>query len=95
MASHQPDIDNIYSYDKDPYEAKYQLLIGKHEGARLKHYNDAKIFVEYANDMDSIYKNVEEYNPHNERKILIVFDVMIADLLSNKKTSTNSNRIIY
>ena len=36
-------------------------------------------------DMNDIYKNVEEYNPNKEQKILIVFDDMIADMLSNKK----------
>ena len=35
--------------------------------------------------MDNIYKNFEEYNPSKERKILIVFDDVIADRLSNKK----------
>ena len=35
--------------------------------------------------MDQIYKNIEEYNPDKKRKILIVFDDMIADMLSNKK----------
>ena len=35
--------------------------------------------------MDDIYKNIEEYNPSKKRKILIVFDDMIADMLSNKK----------
>ena len=35
--------------------------------------------------MDDIYKNIEEYNPNKKRKILIVFDDMIADVLSNKK----------
>ena len=35
--------------------------------------------------MDDIYKNIEEYNPNKKRKILIVFDDMIADMLSNKK----------
>ena len=35
--------------------------------------------------MDCIYKNFEEYNPNKERKILVVFDDMIADMLSNKK----------
>ena len=34
--------------------------------------------------MDEIYKNIEEYNPNEKRKILIVFDDMIADMLSNK-----------
>ena len=35
--------------------------------------------------MDDTYKNIEEYNPNKKRKILIVFDNMIADMLSNKK----------
>ena len=35
--------------------------------------------------MDAIYKNIEEYNPNKKRKILIVFDDTIADMLSNKK----------
>ena len=48
--------------------------------------NDCKAFIEYSNDMDDIYKNIEEYNPSKKRKILIVFDDMIADMLSNKKT---------
>ena len=37
--------------------------------------------------MDDIYKNIEEYNPNKKRKILIVFDDVIADMLSNKKPS--------
>ena len=35
--------------------------------------------------MDSIYKNIEEYNPNKKRKILIIFDDMIANMLNNKK----------
>ena len=65
-------------YAKDPYEEKYQLLIDKTESGRLKHLNDSKAFIET--------KNIEEYNPNKEDKILIVFDDMIADRLSNKKT---------
>ena len=42
-------------------------------------------FIEYSNDMDDIYKNIDEYNPNKKRKILIVFDDMITDMLSNKK----------
>ena len=38
--------------------------------------------------MDDIYKNIEEYNPNKKRKILIVFDDMIADTLSNKKLNS-------
>ena len=38
--------------------------------------------------MDDIYKNIEQYNPNKKRKTLIVFDDMISDLLSNKKTQS-------
>ena len=50
-----------------------------------KHFNDSKAFLEYSNDMDDMFKNIEEYNPHKNKKILIVFDDMIADTLSKKK----------
>ena len=51
----------------------------------LKHFNDSKAFIKFSNDMDNIYKNIEEYNLNKKRKILIVFDDMIADMFSNKK----------
>ena len=35
--------------------------------------------------MDNVYKNINDYNPNRKRKILIVFDNMIADIISNKK----------
>ena len=44
-----------------------------------------KAFIEYSNDMDDTYINIEEYNPNKKRKILIVFNDMIADMLSIKK----------
>ena len=43
-----------------------------------------KRFIEYSNDMDDIYKNIEEYNPNKKRKILIAFDEMVTDILSKK-----------
>ena len=49
------------------------------------HFNDSKAFIEYSNDMDKIYKNIEEYNPNKKRKMLIVLDYVIDDMLSNKK----------
>ena len=85
LINQQPDIDKIYLYAKDPYEAKYQFLINKRESTELKHLNDSKAFIEYSNDMDDSYKNIEEHNPNKKRKILIVFDDMIADMLSSKK----------
>ena len=85
LIDHQPDIDKIYLYTKDPNEAKYQFLINKRESTGLKRFNDSKAFIEYSNDMDDIYKNIEEYNPNKKLKTLIVYDDMIADMLSNKK----------
>ena len=86
LINHEPDIDKIYLYAKDPYKAKYQFVINKRESTDLKYYlNNSKAFIEYSNDMDDIYKNFEEYNPDKNRKFLIVFDDMIADMLSNKQ----------
>ena len=47
LIDNQPDIDKIYLYAKDPYEAKYQFLIKKIENIGLKHINDPKAFIEY------------------------------------------------
>ena len=60
LINHQPETDEIYLYAKDLYEAKYQLLINKSESIGLGHFNDPKSFIEYSNDMDDIYKSMEE-----------------------------------
>ena len=83
LTENQPDIDKIYLYVKDLYEAKYQYLISIREKVGIDHFDDPKAFIEYSNDMDDVYKNIDKYNPDKERKILIVFDDMIADM--NKK----------
>ena len=85
LINNQPDIDKIYLYAKDPYEAKYQYLINKREKVGLNHFNDSKAFMEYSNDMQDIYKNIEDSNPRKKYKILIVFDDLIADMINNKK----------
>ena len=59
LINQQPDLDKIYLYAKDPYQAKYQFLINKWESTGLKHFNDSKAFIEYSNGMDVIYKNIE------------------------------------
>ena len=51
----------------------------------MKHYDDLKAFNEYSNDVQNVYKNVEEYKPGTKRKILIFFDDMVADMICNKK----------
>ena len=72
----------------DPYEAKYQYLINIREKVGINHFNDPKAFIEYSNNMHDVYKNVDEYNQDKERKILIVFDDMIADMINNKNLNS-------
>ena len=62
LINNQPDIDKIYLHAKDPYEAKYQFLINKRENTGLKHFNDSKALIQYSNDMEDVYKNIDEYN---------------------------------
>ena len=88
LINNQPDTDKIYLYAKDPYEAKYQFLINKRESTGLKHFNDPKAFIEYSNDMQDVYKNIDEYNADKQRKMLIAFDDMIADMINNKKLNS-------
>ena len=66
LINNQPDIDKIYLYAKDPYEAKYQYLINKREKVGLKHFDDAEVFIDYSNDIHDVYKNIEDCNPNKE-----------------------------
>ena len=83
LIENQPDIDKIYLYAKDPYEAKYLIKICEKVG--IDHYNNPRAYIEYSNDMHNVYKNINYYSPDKENKILIVFDDMIADMIYNKK----------
>ena len=84
LINNQLDIDKIYLYAKDPYEKKYQYSIKKCEKVGSDHFDDHKAFMEYSNDMHDVYKNIEDYNPGKKRKVLIVYDDMIADMINNK-----------
>ena len=88
LINQQSDIDKIYLFAKDPYKTKCDILINKGESVGLEHFSDSKVFIECSNNMDDIYKNIEEYNPNKKQKILIVFDDFIADVLSNKNTKS-------
>ena len=85
LISNHPDIDNIYLYAKDPYEAKYQYLVNKREKGGLDYFDDPKTFMEYSNNMLDVYKNIEDYNPDKKIKVLIIFDDMIAVMTSKQK----------
>ena len=78
--SYQPDIDKIFLYAKDPYSHKYQLLINKREKVGLK----SKGFFNYSSNMQDVHSSIEENNLGNKKKVLIVFDDMIADMISSK-----------
>ena len=81
LINEQRDIDKIYLYAKDLSESKYEYLIKK----GIKHVNDSNAFIECSNTMDHIYENIDNYNPSRKRKLLIVFDDMIADIMTNEK----------
>ena len=72
-------------YAKDPYQSKYQYLINKRGKVGLEHFKDPKAFMEHSNDMEDVYKNIGNYNPEKKRKILILFNDMIADMINNEK----------
>ena len=57
----------------------------KHEDAGIKNLNDLNVFIECSNTMDEVYEDIDDYNTNRQRKILIVFDDMIADIMSKKK----------
>ena len=64
---------------------RFTKLIKKREDDGRKHLNDLNAFIECSNTMDDVYENIDDYNPNKKRKILIVFDDMIADIMKNKK----------
>ena len=78
-------LTKIYLYARDLNQPKYKILIKKREDAGIKHLNDPNAFIECSNTMDDVYENIHDYNSSRKRKILIVFDDMIADIMTNKK----------
>ena len=85
LINEQDDIDKIYLYAKDLSEPKYEYLIKNHKNTGIKHLNDPNAFIECSNTMDDVYENINDYNPIRKRKKLIVFDDMIADIMTNKR----------
>ena len=83
-------IDKIYLYAKDIHERKYEYLINKREQAGIKNLNDPQAFIEYSDDMNDVLDDINNHNKNRDKKVLIVFDDMIADIEYNK----NFKRII-
>ena len=85
LINEQHGIDKIYLYARDLSEPKYEYLIKKREEAGINYLNDPNAFIQYFNNMDDVFENIHDYNPSRERKVLIVFDDMIAEIMTNKK----------
>ena len=86
LINEQDDIDKVYLYVTNMSEPRYEFLIKKRKDVGIKYCNDPNAFIECSNRMDDIYQNINDYNPSRKRKILIVFDDMIADIMSDKKS---------
>ena len=84
LVKEQDYIDKIYLYAKDLTEPKYEFLIKKRE-------NDSSAFIGCSNTMDDVYENIDDYNPSRKRKILVVFDDMIAEIMTNNLNPSSKN----
>ena len=78
-------IDKIDLYAKDTDEKKYQYLINKREQTGIKNLNDPHASIEYSNDMNDVLDDINNYNKNRDKKVLIIFDDMIADIMRSKK----------
>ena len=78
-------VDKIYLYARDLNEPKYEYLIKKRENVGIRYYNDLTAFFEYSNTMDDVYEDIDNYNLKRDKKVLIVFDGIFADVMTNKK----------
>ena len=74
-------IDKIYLYAKDTDEKKYQYLINKREQVGIKNLNNPHSFIEYSNDMNDVLEDINNYNKNRDKKVLIIFDDVIADIM--------------
>ena len=77
------DIDKIYLYVKDPFESKYQLLINGREKGGIEKLKNPKSFIDYSQTVDDAYENLKDCNPIKKRRVLIVFDNMIWNIIKN------------
>ena len=88
-------IGKIYLYAKDIHEPKYEYLINKREQAEIKNLNDPHAFIEYSDDMNDVLDDINNYNKNRDKKVLIVFDDMIADIEYNKNFKRIIKEVFY
>ena len=87
--------DKIYLYAKDLHEPKYEYLINKREQVGIKNLNDPHAFIEYSDDMNDVFDDINNYNKNRDKKVLIVFDNMIADIEYNKNFKRIIKKLFY
>ena len=78
-------IEKTYLYAKDLSEPKYEFLINNRKNAGIKNCNDPNAFIEYFNTMNDVFSNIDHYNTKRKGRVLIVFDDIIADIMTNKR----------
>ena len=61
-------VDKIYLYAKDLTEPKYEVLISNRKNSGIEHFNDSTAFIEYPNDMDDVFTNIDNYNKKRKTK---------------------------
>ena len=61
-------VDKICLYAKDLTKPKYELLINNRKNAGIKHFNDSTTFIEYSNDMDDVFTNIDDCNKKKKTK---------------------------
>ena len=88
-------IDKIYLYAKDLSEPKYEYLINKREQVGIKMLQNVKAFIEYSDDMNDIFENIDDYNKKPNKKVLLVFNDMIADIEHNKNFKKVIKELFY
>ena len=88
-------VDKIYLYAKDIHEPKYEYLIHKREQAGIKNLNDPHAFLEYSDEMNDVLDDINDYNKNRVKKVLIVFDDMIADIEYNKNFKQIIKELFY
>ena len=81
-------IDKIYLYTKDTDKKMYQFLTKKREQAGLQNLNDPHAFIEYSNDMDDLFDNIDDCNKNRDKKVLEIFDDMNADIMRSELLKT-------
>ena len=88
-------IDKTYLYAKDIHEPKYEYLINKREQGGIKNLNDPNAFIEYSYDMNNMLDDINDYNKNRDKKVLIVFNDMIADIEYNKNFKRVIKELFY